>query len=322
MTTISLPAYAYEEHLPDLLDRLGTGDDAAEIILDFLPVNFLTPGAIVIVLAKIHHWLRQGKKVVFHNYKICPAFRYLQRINFFSSVGLETPEVFRRHDAGSRFVELRRIGGKSATSVEDLSTDIAYCLFPEADVEDPEQSGLFDVLQYVVSELATNVTQHAKSPGFALAQYNGRTDLIRVAIADSGIGVLKSFEENGSPLWKQELTDADALVLALRPKVSSKAHLTTAWGESINAGVGLTLQKAFCAMTNGHFFIASGNGVCYQSAGNHPLQQLSLQGRFRGTVCALSLTRSHIKDFAKLLNEAKQAVGLLPSDKDFGKFFT
>ena len=54
MTTITLPAHAYEEHLPDLLDCLGTGDDAAEIALDFLLVSFWTPGALVLLLAKVH----------------------------------------------------------------------------------------------------------------------------------------------------------------------------------------------------------------------------------------------------------------------------
>ena len=322
MTTISLPAYAYEEHLPDLLNRLGEGDNADEIALDFQPVYFWTPAALVLLLAKTHHWLGQNKKVVFQNCKTCPAFRYLQRINFFSQCGIQLPEDFRRHDAGSRFVELRRIGGTGSSTVEELSTDIAYCLFPDADVDDPDQSGLFDLLQYAVSELANNTIQHAKASGFATAQYTARTDLIRVAIADTGIGVLRSFKEMGSPHWKPELTDANAIALALQPKVSSKSHLTTAWGESINAGVGLTLLKEFCSITGGQFFMASGNGTCFQRTGDNPLQQLSLPSHFQGTICALSFTRAQIQNFAELLNSAKTAAGLLPGGNEFGKLFT
>lgn len=322
MTTITLPAHAYEPELPDLLDRLGAGDEANEISVDFLPVTFWTPGALVLLLAKTHYWLGQKKKVVFSNCKTSPAFRYLQRINFFSQCGIELPEDFRRHDAGRRFVELRRVGGEGSASVEELSTDVAYCLFPDADVEDPEQSGLFDLLQYSVSELANNTKQHARAPGFATAQYMARTDLIRVAIANSGIGVLRTFSESGSPLWKPELTDAGAIALALQPKVSSKSHLTTAWGESINAGVGLTLLKEFCLLTGGHFFIASGNGVCFQLAGDESLKQKSLQSSFQGTVCALSFTRATIRNFPELLHKAKLSVGLLPTGEKFGKYFT
>lgn len=322
MKTLVLPAYAYEEHLPDLLECLGAGNEAGEIALDFQPVSFWTPGALVLLLAKTHHWLGHGKRVVFRNCKACPAFRYFQRINFFSQCGIQLPEDFRRRDAGSRFVELRRIGGEGSASVEDLSTDIAYCLFPDADVEDPEHSGLFDLLQYSVSELANNVKQHSRASGFATAQYTARTDLIRVAIADNGIGVLQSFANNGSPHWKRELTDAQAIALALHPKVSSKSHLTSAWGDSINAGVGLTLLKEFCSSTDGHFFMASGSGVCFQRAGDNLLQQSTLQSNYRGTVCTLSFTRTKIQNFAELLHKAKQAVGLLPRDKDFGKYFT
>ena len=322
MTTIVLPAHAYEPQLPDLLERLGAADAAQEIAVDFLPVTFWTPGALVLLLAKTHYWLRQKQKVVFRNCKESPAFRYLQRINFFSQCGIELPEDFHRHDAGRRFVELRRVGGKGSASVEELSTDVAYCLFPDAEVDDPEQSGLFDLLQYSVSELANNTIQHAKAPGFATAQYTARTDFIRVAIADFGIGVLRSFAENASPFWKPGLTEAEAIALALQPKVSSKSHLSSAWGESINAGVGLTLLKEFCSLTGGYFFMASGNGVCFQGAGDKSLNQIPLQSGFHGTVCALSFTRATIRDFSELLHKAKQSVRLLPAGDEFGKYFT
>jgi hypothetical protein len=321
MQTVILPARTYEEQLPDLLERLGAADSADEIALDFEQVEFWTPGALVSLLAKIHRWLGQNKRVVSHNAKASPAFRYLQRINFFALVGIQLPEDFRRHDAGRRFMELRRIGGEGSASVEELSTDIANCLFPDANVEDPEESGLFDLLQYAVSELANNVKQHAKAPGYAMAQYTARTDLIRVAIADSGIGVLQSFEQTASPHWKPGLTDAEAIALALQPKVSSKSHLATAWGDSINAGIGLTLLKEFCTRTGGQFCMASGSGLCSQSTGSGAMQKAALPTSFQGTICALAFTRAQIRNFADLLHGAKQSTGLLPSGKDFAKYF-
>lgn len=322
MKTISLPAYAFEERLPDLLNLLDASNEDAEVILDFQSVKFWTPGALVSLLAKIHSWRNQKKEIVFRNHEECKASRYLQRINFFSLCGLKIQEDFNRHGTNNRFVELRRIGGEDKARVEDISTDIADCLFPDANVDDPDQSGLFDLLQYSVSELASNVFQHARASGFAMAQYTGQTDLIRVAIADAGIGVLRSFEENGSPYWKQELTDADAIALALQPKVSSKAHVSTAWGEPINAGVGLTLLKKCCSITDGHFFMASGNGACFQCADNDSLQQLRLRNNFQGTLCALSFKRQLIRNFMEMLDDAKQAVGLLSGDNKFGSFFT
>ena len=257
--TIALPAYGFEEHLPGLISWLGKCDQADEITLNFEHVRFYTPGALVLLLAKVQWWEAKGKTVRFEKCESAPAFGYLQRIDFFSQTGIALPEKFKRHAASGRFVELRRIGGEGAESVEQLSTGIAECIFPDANVEDPEESGLFDLLQYSVSELANNVRQHSRSRGFAMAQYTGRTDLIRVAIADSGIGIARSFTENGSPFWKEGMSDADGIELALRPKVSSKGHLTTAWGESINAGVGLTLLKEFAERTEGNLLDLIGN---------------------------------------------------------------
>ena len=96
----------------------------------------------------------------------------------------------------------------------------------------------------------------------------------------------------------------------------------TVWGESINAGVGLTLLKEFCSLAGGCFFMASGNGVCLQLAGDNSLRQTSLQGSFCGTVCALSFTRAKIRNFPELLHKAKQSVSLLPAGEEFGKYFT
>lgn len=322
MTTISLPANAYEEHLSDMLERLGSGDEAEEIALDFSAVVFWSPGALVSLLAKIQFWHGKGKRIVFHNCKECPAFRYLQRINFFAVCGLQLAEDFRRHDAGSRFVELRRIGGQGSAEVAELSTDIAHCISPDAaEVDDPEQSGLFDVIEYSVSELALNVKQHSKATGFAMAQYTPRTDLVRVAIADHGIGILRSFVENNSPVCKPEWTDADAITTALQPKVSSKLHLRSPWGEPVNAGVGLTLLRELCVQTGGHFFLASGNGVFLQMAGKGQPQPKIQPSNFQGTICVLAFVRAKISNYPELMHKAKQSLGLLPSSETFGRLF-
>lgn len=320
MKPIALPASVFEEQLPSLLGHLSQAEAEHEILLDFEAVRFWTPGGWVALLAQMQSWLDSGKQVALANHRTCPAFRYMQRIDFFAHTGIPLAEDFRRHDAGGRFVELRRIGGPDAPSVEELSTDIAYCLFPDADVDDPEQSGLFDLLQYSVSELANNVAQHAGKPGFAMAQYNGQTDLIRVAIADSGIGIRQSFAATGSPHLRPAMTDAEILMLALQPKVSSKSHLTTPWGASINAGVGLTLLKEFCMETGGRFLIASGGASLSLAAGSPPTVG-ELRAPCAGTVCALAFTRSRIRNFFELLNGAKRAAGLLPAAGNLGKFF-
>ncbi|HZI30698.1 MAG TPA: hypothetical protein VFF11_00045, partial [Candidatus Binatia bacterium] len=182
--------------------------------------------------------------------------------------------------------------------------------------------GLFDVIEYSVSELALNVKQHSKATGFAMAQYTPRTDLVRVAIADHGIGILRSFAENNSPVWKPEWTDTDAIATALKPKVSSKLHLRSPWGDPVNAGVGLTLLRELCIQTGGHFFLASGNGAFLQLSGSGQPQSKILPTCFQGTICVLAFIRGKISNYPELMHKAKLSLGLLPNGGMFGNVFS
>jgi hypothetical protein len=320
MKLIELPEHGYEADLVEFIKRFSDGGTEQQIGLDLKPVKFLTPGALVLILATINRWIKEKKEVSLVNCAACPAFGYLQRIDFFSTCGIKLKEEVARKDAARQFVELRKVAG--GVDVAKLSTDIAYCLFPDADSDDPDKSGLFDILQYSVSELTNNVIQHSKSSGFATAQYTGSTDLVRVAIADDGIGVRASFKDAGSPHFSPNLSHSGAIALATQPKVSSKAHMTTAWGESVNAGVGLTLLKAVSLLTGGSFFMASGTGVCTQQVGEKEMSVLELPQAFSGTICALSFQRAKVQNFADLLYKAKEAVGLLQNNKKFDNLFS
>jgi hypothetical protein len=113
VTTISLPSHAYEKDLPGLLDCLGAGDAADEITVDFSRVTFWTPGALVALLAKLHHWDSLKKELTLDFTQKCPAFRYLHRINFFAVCGLSLQEDFHRNAAASQFVELRKLAARN-----------------------------------------------------------------------------------------------------------------------------------------------------------------------------------------------------------------
>jgi hypothetical protein len=318
VTKIRLPSRLQDRNLPRFVEELGAGNVADQVEIDFSGLKFAEPGCLVALLAKTHWWRRKkDTPVVFSNVESCDAFTYLQRQDFFTHCKLELEENFTRHEACGRFLEIREIG--AGADAAQIATGIANCIAPdlEEDWEHPERTGLFDYLQYALAELALNVQQHSLSRGFAMAQVYENQDEVAVGIADFGIGIKASFLRHGSPYVRAETTDAEAIQKALAAQVSSKTHMGTAWGESPNAGVGLTLLTALASRAGGQITIVSGSGAVFRG------QQVVLpeEKAYAGTIFAMSFPRSKMTNFYEMMNGAKAALGLLPGEKDVGGMF-
>ncbi len=315
---ITLPVSVGDGTLPLFLAALGEGNSHDLIRLDFIQVRFFTPGAIVGLTAKVHGWLRQGKQIFFSHHHECTAFQYLQRMNLFSSCGIQIPEAFKRRDSTGRFVAMQRVGFDAESDVAKLATAAATCIAPDyADFVEPERSGPFDCVEYAISELALNVLQHSRGAGFMSAQFIPTNRVTRLAIADCGIGIRQSFLDAGSPHCYDGMDDLGAVLKALEPRVSSKSHLSTAWGGGpVNAGVGLTLLRDLAAASGGGFSLISNHGVV-QNRNKHRLPN---GAGFDGTLCELSFPRDRVMNFFALLQDAKQRARLLSGDAHGAQF--
>jgi hypothetical protein len=69
--TIHLPERVFEEQLSGLLASLETGDPREAVEIDISRVKFLTPAAIVSVLARCHGWAREGKAILLGGVEAC-----------------------------------------------------------------------------------------------------------------------------------------------------------------------------------------------------------------------------------------------------------
>jgi len=317
MGTLLIPRSVYENRLPAFLELLGKYPDDQQIDVDWAENKTLIPGAMVALLCAIAGWNQQGKRVQFLNLKQCPALTYIQRMNFLQQCGIDIPEEFTRRDGTGRFVEITRIGRGGEINPGPLATKVAECIVPDlANAVDPEKTGPLDCIEFSISELATNVVQHSRGHGYVFAQYSPHTDMVRIGIADCGIGVQASFEVSGSPHWQPGMSDLEAIEKAITPRVSSKNHIVGAWNSGpVNAGVGLTLLKELTIQVQGSFLICSGHGI-YSLSGTS-----KMQGEFNGTLCAMALKRSATRDFVGLLQEAKQRAGLLGSRSAYAEVF-
>lgn len=315
----SLPPRIFEANLPRLLQEMAELDaTVAPVCLDFEHVAYWIPAAIVFVCSMVNCWTARGRKVSFANHKTCCAFSYLRRMDFFDRVGLKLSSHVTRNDPGTSFVEIRELTPGPPRLKDPLARQLAECLAGTTE-------GTDDVLgfsEYALGEIMNNCYQHAHAPGFVSAQYVANMDFARIGVADRGIGVLESFRSNRSPHYREGMSHADALVLAMEPWVSSRRHLPPGpYGKMPNRGIGLKMVRNMLENSCGELFIASGNAWTHYRANQAPLTgRLSEDTDIPGVVVSLRFKRSEIDNYRQLLKEANTAMDLTPGGED-DRFF-
>ena len=274
--------------------------------MDFKRIAFYTPGAVVGTLALTYAWHRQKRKLFGKNYETNPVCGYLQRIDFFKQIGLELPESGARRDESGRFMPIEKITSRHGDPAE-IGSRMAECVAPGGHLG----NDAYQLAQYSCAEIVTNCKQHANGVGFVSAQYTPFRDFARIAIADCGIGILKSFEENRPPHFWSGMTDAQAINKALEALVSSKNHLPHMYGSSPNKGVGLSMIRHLMQQSQGYLILISGDTWLFQD-GNKParLTEFPDGRRFPGTLCAVTFKRAEVINYGEMLHEARTDLGL------------
>jgi hypothetical protein len=306
---IPLPKYVNADGLLPFLSMIGQPDIAKEVVLDFTALRRVSPAAMVALVATVNRWQKEGRRVDFRGLKECVITGYLQRMDAFKVCGVELPEGFRRHEAKGRFVPVRKVD----LEVDVMGHDMAACIAPRGDEYGHAMSALYDLAWYVLTEAANNARQHSGSIGYATAQVTSSEGLVRLALADNGRGILRSFRDAGFA-WSAKMDDAGAIRKALDPFISSK-------GGPVNEGVGLTLVNELARLTEAWLLIVSGTGVLRLTPnGLTIMEMLPTNGYYQGTLLTLVFRQDKVRDFAHMLDEAKNVTGLLRSEKKPGRF--
>lgn len=306
---MKLPAQINAHGLLPFLTQLGAPQTDEEITLDLSDLRRVTPAGLVSLVATVVRWRQEGRPVRFLGLRQCRIVGYLQRMDVLSKCGVELPEVFRRHESAGRFVPVRLI----EHPVEEMGTVISACLAPGGEDYDHPLAGLYDFSFYVFTEIANNVRQHSGGVGYASAQVSRTEGMVRLAIADNGMGIRASFQHVGSP-WSATADDATAIRRALEPRVSCKM------GEP-NEGVGLTLVSELARQTRAWLLIVSGSGVLRINSGAEPtLATLPEHGFYQGTMMTMAFRQDAAANYPQLLHEAKVRAGLLRAGRATGRF--
>ena len=272
---ITLPAQINATGLLPFLSLVGEARNADEIIVDCAGLRRVTPAGITALTASVIGWRRKHRRVEFRGLRECPILGYLQRMDVLDACGIAMPEGFERHEARGRFVPVTLID----QDVTQLGRDVAGFIAPGGEDYDHPMAGLYDVANYVITEIANNTRQHSAGLGYASAQVTRLEGFVRIALADNGMGILRSLQLVEYP-GSNRFTDLEAICKSMEARVSSKI------GDP-NEGVGLTLVSNLTRLAKGWLMIVSGNGVVTIPRGREPVTgTLPHNGYYQGTLVA------------------------------------
>ncbi|MDX2080629.1 MAG: ATP-binding protein [Terrimicrobiaceae bacterium] len=311
MPRLALPSRVTGIHLVSLFAHAQESDDRSPIEIDFSHLEHVTPVFLAAVPATIERWKAGGRPVVLSGLEACKITSYLQRMDFLDRCGVHRAEDFQRRSASGRFVPVRPV----EQPVEELAKEVAACFAPGGEDFEHANAGFFDFLVYAVTEMGNNILQHSCGRGFAAVQSSRADGMVRLALADNGCGILKSFQRVELP-WSMGMSHEAAILKAMEPRVSCKS------GEP-NEGVGLTILAHVVSQMKGWLMVASGSGMvqvtprCEKEA-----MALPEGGSYEGTLVALTVRRSSAAQFGEYLHNAKIDKGLLPVAQRHATFWT
>lgn len=175
---------------------------------------------------------------------------YAAQLKLWEAIGLQSPVDVKPDAGGSRYHELTPL--KSVADVDNVSTSLVDML---TGTSERCSGSTKDNLFVMLAELVGNCHHHARTEdglhGLVCAQTWYKDARAQFAIADSGIGIRASLQENGD--LSRRLAVQNACELATQYGISSKL------GRG-HAGYGLTLARDLAAQTPGSMlFVQSCN---------------------------------------------------------------
>lgn len=242
--------YSFEDIICLFSEITGRG-----LRCDMSRVHFIEPYSMVSLLLLERQYLRQrGEKLSLINIPVTIQ-QYLTRMDFFkhgfSSINEELDErlLLKRTAFSRRVLEIIEIPGKERESVRVISDAISRFRKRASHILKYWISDyIIDFFVTVISELCQNIFEHSLDSGYLSMQtYSiGKENIVRLVISDSGIGIMKSFENSSEPAFE---TEADLIRMTLTTPISSKREF----------GYGLCQVNSIVERLGGMLFIRSGH---------------------------------------------------------------
>jgi len=304
MTALTCPAYLTVKTPDNLIGLCGAAlatDDT--VTLKAGALRFADPFGLAMLGATFYMLQQRGQTVQVAGLTDAVG-SYLQRMDIFEGVELLDCTFPRgqRHDRRDALVELTRLDQRN--QIDKAANQLAEALvgrMADIDPDEPydEMTGMNSAdrltipLSYTLSELLNNALSHARLKGhndacvWVASQYYRKTGRLQLAVVDNGCGILETLREHSALRNLPRKTDLDAILVALRPRVSCNRDLGV-FNDSVNQGIGLTTTARIAEHAGGRLVIVSGAG-CHDPLGQS--RRLANSVRWQGVAVALESQR-------------------------------
>jgi anti-anti-sigma regulatory factor len=241
--------YAFEEVLQSQEELYTTYNG----ILDLSRVTFIEPYSMVSLLLLGRNYLRnRGEKLSLVNIPM-DIHQYLSRMDFLSAGvfnvidRLDEKLLYKKSSFSRRVVEITEVPNKERESIRAISGIIS--LFRKRAQHILKfwiSSNIIDYFVTVISEVCQNIFEHSLDSGYCAMQTYamGNEHIVRLIIADSGIGIRESFAQKPGISFD---SNAKLTEMALTTPLSSKRRY----------GYGLCQVNAIIEKLRGSIYIRS-----------------------------------------------------------------
>ena len=259
LTVVFSGAYGFDrlERMVEACEPLLALSEPHVITVDLARLVFFGPTSLALLLAALRRIQHEGLNAdgsVIVPPKSSATSRYLERMNLIrETVGRDVPEDFTRRDP---------IGFRPCqhfSSDEDywkVAAELTEALMERCSVDKQANAAI----RVCLDEVCENVVHHADTElgGFAAAQGwpKARVPEFEIGIVDLGQGIRRSLTQN--PDWAGVDNDADAIDLALQPRVTATPER--------NGGIGLFVTSLLLAFNGGQLVVRSGTGAVVRGA--------------------------------------------------------
>ena len=275
-----MKSYYFKEYFSNLsnstqvfefANRIGSieTNSSVHVELWFSQSDFLQPDSLLLLVNLFNGLRSKGVAVhlTFYGNKKYAAFRFAQRINFFSHLNLNIPEEFERHDSTGRFLEISKF---DRGNIYKLQEKLIMVLDKNALVD----KNVLALLYFCFNEILDNVLNHSgMSHGWVSAQHLPYNSEIRICISDSGMGIHSALTATGR---FNNYSEADSV------KNCIVNGVTNGKGQ----GFGLYATSEFLRRNKGKLVIQSGS---YRLQVNRSMNILTQSPLWNGTFVMLSV---------------------------------
>jgi hypothetical protein len=304
MTSLTCPAYLTLKTPDNLIGLCGAALAAGDsVTLEARALRFADPFGLALLGATFFMLQQRGQTVQVAGLSDAVG-GYLQRMDVFEGVELVdcAPPPGQRHNQTDALVELTRLDQRS--QIDRVANQLAEALvgrMPDIDPNEPcdEMSCVNTAdritipISYALTELLNNAMSHARLKGhddacvWVASQYYRSNGRLQLAVVDNGCGMLETLREHAALRDLPRKTDLDAILAALRPRVSCNRDLGV-FSDSVNQGIGLTTTARIAEHAGGRLVIVSGAG-CHDPLGQS--RRLANSARWQGVAVALECQR-------------------------------